>query len=521
METGIENIANSEPLRSIRNFLASLQHATEMLVQPTNKITLQAQCIKSVADDAFPSTNLPITEVCSLREGAMRLANIATNLKDTIEVLNEVTECSIIAQLKSLGVSGRSFLIEKLFAHFDEEIKNIIWKVLNDTSDQSMEWRVAEECYKQADSPLGSLHADGYFDPLEEAQLEWPYDPDFESEEYYEHENRLFVNEDYAAAFQTQTERRDQVRRKDRQKWMDFWVRVLSNSPDGPTLFYPPASFNEQYLRFDVVPQCLFRTFDDASSGRNDENVIASIASISGSHESSRTDLLALEKDSAAELIHMHLTKDCFGGEKSDDLMSWTSSLLFAVQYAVWRLQCRKCHPSVIKICAVDTREFPPGQFARDTWLLEAYKSTAERDDPAQQFFKFRIRDERFYNGEYLSQGVVNHTNRSCVVSLDHLIQTGLFQLYPEFEDAEGSQKWTKRVHELRQKWSQEYRTTDLEIELASHSQRPEWADKPDEVRRYWVATEATNSYKKSPHARFSRLLKCISKCYERSLTKA
>lgn len=489
METDIENIANSvrdisivgdapqdhgQGLpRSPRNHPASLQDALQMLVQSTKPITSQARYIKSVADNAKSSGNLPITEVCSLHKEIHKLANIATNLTTTIDALNEATERSVIVHLKSLGSQSAAIMFERgppfqeLFSHFDKKIRNIIREVLNNTSDQNMLWKVAEECYRQAASPSGILHADDYFIPLEEACLQWPYDPDFESEEYYEHEDRLDLDENYATSFRARTERRDQARRKDRQNWIDFWIRVLSNSPSGPTLFYPPASFDNQSLNFDAVPQYLFRTFDEASSGRNDESIIASIASIVGPQESSRVDLLALERHKAAELLHMHLTKDCFGGKESDNLMSWTSSLLFAIQYAFWRLRCRECHPSDIKICAVDTEKFPRGQFARDTWLLKAYKSTARREDPAQSFFKFRLEDERFYNGEYLSQGAVNHANRSCVVSLEHLIQAGLFELYPEFEDAKGREKWTYRVLELRQSWSAELRTTEQEIKLA------------------------------------------------------
>ena len=40
-------------------------------------------------------------------------------------------------------------------------------------------------------------------------------------------------------------------------------------------------------------------------------------------------------------------------------------------------------------------------------------------------------------------------------------------KLYPEFEDARGSEKWSKRVMELRQNWSAEHVTTDREIQLA------------------------------------------------------
>ena len=482
METGIEDIAGlvrdlnidtpqdrgQEPLRSTCSHPVSLQDAIHMLIQSTNTITSQAQSVKSLADDANSSGNLPITEVCSLREGIKKLTNITFNLQSTIDALNEATERSVIIRLRSLGGQSASIVFE-ILSHFDEQIKGIVREVLNNTRDRDVLWKVAEECYNQVISPSGNLHADDYFVPLEEARLGWPYDPDFEDEEYYEHENRLDVDEDYAAAFQKQVEHRSEVRRKDWQSWPEFWIRVLSNSPAGPTLFYPPASLNTKSLNFDAVPQYLFRTFDKASSGRNDESVIASIASIIGSHESSRTDILTLERHRATELLYTHLKKPCFDGEESDNLMSWTSSLLFAIQYAVWRLRVRRWRPSDIKICAVDTRNFPRGQFAQDIWLLKAYHATAKRlgKKPIPSFFDFRLEKEDFYNGEYLSQGAVNHTDRSCVVSLEHLTQAGLFQLYPEFEDARGSEKWTLRVLGLRQNWSVEQGTTDREIQLA------------------------------------------------------
>lgn len=337
METGIEdiaglvrnmNIANNapedhghQPLRSKCNHPVSLQDAIHMLVQSTNPITSQAQSVKSLADDANSSGNLPLTEVCSLREGVQQLTNITFNLQSTIDALNEAMERSVIIYLKSLGSQCETNVL-KIFSHFDKQIRDIVRDVLNKTSDREVLWKVAEECYNQVISPAGNLHADDYFVPLEEACLEWPYDPDFESEEYYEHENRLDVDEDYAAAFQIRTEYRFEARRKKRQSWPDFWIKVLNNSPAGPTLFYPPVSFNNQSLNFDVIPQYLFRTFDEASSGRNNESVIASIASNIGSQKSSRTDLLTLESDRATKLLHMHLTKDCFDGRKTDNLMS-------------------------------------------------------------------------------------------------------------------------------------------------------------------------------------------------------
>ena len=313
-----------------------------------------------------------------------------------------------------------------------------------------------------------SHSADDYFVPLEEACLGWPYDSNFESEEYYEHENRLDVDEDHAAAFEEQKNRRSDARRKDRQSWPEFWIMVLNNVPAGPTLFYPPAGLHMQFLNLDAPPDTCFGRSTRPAQGRNDDSVIASTASIVGPHKSSRTDLLTLERHSATELLYKHLKKSCFDGEESDNLMSWTSSLLFAVQYAIWRARVRRCLSSDIKICIVDTRNFPEGQFAQDLWLLRAYHATAtDIGGDIRGFFNFRLENEDYYNGEYLSQGEVNHAGRSCVTTLEHLRDAGLLQPCPEFEDARGSEKWSKRVMELRQNWSAEQVTTNREIQLA------------------------------------------------------
>ncbi|KAF2024571.1 hypothetical protein EK21DRAFT_93952 [Setomelanomma holmii] len=269
-------------------------------------------------------------------------------------------------------------VVSTLLSHFDEQISDIIRKVLATSSGKTIFCRVAEECYKQAVTvttvvPLtlasfmyaptsclrapapaaqrtvhdttdfsGTLGADDYFDPLDEAALEWPYDSDFQSEEYYEHENRLDIHQDYAAAFREQEETRYETRRKERQNWTDFWAMVLNNSPDGPTLFYPSAGCTPEELYYDDMPRYLFRSFDRASSGRNDEGVIASTASLR--------------------------------------------------PYAIYRRRLSGCHPLDIKICVVDTRNFPQGQFAQDLWLLKAYQKSANLlGHPVKAIFDRRL----------------------------------------------------------------------------------------------------------------------------------
>lgn len=187
METGIEDIAGlvrdlsiavdapqdrgQEPLRSTYSHPVSLQDAIHMLVQSTNTLTSQARSVKSLAGDANSSGNLPLTEVCSLHEGIKKLTNITFNLRTTIDALNEVTERSVVIHLRSLG-SQSATVVFKILSHFDEQIKDIVREVLNNTSDREVLWKVTEECYKQVTSPSGILHADDYFNPLEEARLE-------------------------------------------------------------------------------------------------------------------------------------------------------------------------------------------------------------------------------------------------------------------------------------------------------------------------------------------------------------
>jgi hypothetical protein len=481
MEGGIEDIADlvrnlditdhtlqnrgQERKSATHHHLASLQTDVDKLMRLTSTVNLRVQSINnSASTDATSSEGL--SETCSLHEDLKNFTSITRNLQSTIETLTAATERSIIKRLKSYGSHGGT--IDKLLLHFDKQIQAIVREALDHTNDHEILWKVAEECYNQATHPSGNLDADDYFVPLEEACLESPFDPDFESEEYYEHENRLDVDEDYAAASKDQVSRRFDALGKDRQSWPDFWITVLNQVPDGPTLFDPPRSEHMQSLDLDPAPPYLFRTFGVASSGRNDDSVIASTASVSGTPDSFRIDLLSLERDRATELLHQHLTKSCFDGEVSDNLMSWTSSLLFAVQYAIWRARIRKCPLSDIKICIVDTRKFPKGQFVRDLWLLKAYHATATATGgEIQKFSHFRLEKEDFYNGEYLSQGRVNHAGRSCVVSLQQLLDAGLSQLYPEFQDAEGGRQWPNRVRELRQSWSVQQATTDREIQLA------------------------------------------------------
>lgn len=69
--------------------------------------------------------------------------------------------------------------------------------------------------------------------------------------------------------------------------------------------------------------------------------------------------LLTLEPDQAIRMIHRHRTKSLFVPDTDDNLTSWSSSLPFVIQYAMWRVARRSCPMSEVFICAADSIYFP------------------------------------------------------------------------------------------------------------------------------------------------------------------
>ncbi|KAK8076137.1 hypothetical protein PG994_003409 [Apiospora phragmitis] len=441
-------------------------------------------------------------------------------MENTINTLNGVTERAGYARLLSLGEESTvpdpdQSAAGDLLRHYAEQTKTIIREVLSNSnlSDSTL-WKVAEECYKQATSPSGSLDPDVYMDQRAKSSS---------------------FAEDSSDAKRRQAYRRC---------WVDFWIQAVNKSADGPTLFhlfYPPVSLGSEPLDFNPenVPTSLFRTCGRKSPGNSNAEIFSSILSTSGSQES-RADLLALEEEKVTTLPYHHLYNPSFTPAAKDNLMSWTSSPLFAIQCAIWKLHKgyeSERRASDINVCIVEPRNFPPGQFARDTWLLGSYRETAMHlGKDFQRFWELRDREE-YYNGEYLSQGTLNHSNRSCLASLDQLVEAGLYELYPELDDSEGKTKWTNRIKELRLFWSGKQTTKDDEIvcalklrsylspssplhmalmllafkncelksEVPNLEKPPSWATRPVEVRRYWKTAEDLQSCgKASPSGNMS-----------------
>lgn len=402
-----------------------------------------------------------------------RLAAIGLVLKRSAEiartahVLEDSAVKCLVSRLMSIHDAQH---LRKLLLHFESELERIVKKGYKDAEwGQASLMKILEACHIEAST--GSLHVDNYFAPLYEAACESPYDPDFESEACYDHESRLQVDEGYAEAESLRRQRRRDERKKNEMQthraWIEFWVQRLHICPDGPTLFWPYPVDNA-VEELPVVPRYLFRAFDASSSGLSDEDVVASSASMYIKAKGSRCDLLSLKLEDRAEKLVAHLKKPCFGDNNpTDDLMSWSSSMLFVLQYAIWRCNISKGRrsPADTYICVVDTAKFPRGQFARDTWLLQQCRGNQNEQPDVEDVIRLR---QAYDNGECLSQGLLVHRDRSAVTTLEDLIQAGLHKLYPELDDPNGTQRWTNRVRDLRSAWAQPRSTSYRELESAS-----------------------------------------------------
>ncbi|KAL3442347.1 hypothetical protein BJX65DRAFT_321591 [Aspergillus insuetus] len=385
-----------------------LVEAIQSLDQSTHLTSQQARLVEARVRSTDTPGNGDIAQLSRLRRQAIALTR-------TTHALGDAVERYFVSYVTSLARPG--WIVQTLLSPFDHEIMMITRDVLDSTSDERhIPREILEKCYDRALDSSGSLHADNYFVPLGEASLGRPYDSDYHSEAYYEHQNRLEINEGYAQVYLAKCEHEAEEERRQKEKWIGFWV----NSP----------SYCQFQCKLADVPRYLFRTFDDESLGTNDHHVMASMKATSTRPRNSKIDLL--------------------------------SSLLFVIQGAIWRHHRPRRTSTKVKICIVDTTKFPRGQFARDMPLIKAY-----RDIRRAKIFGHRLERKAYDNGEYLSQGILHHAGRSSLVSLAQLIEAGLYDLNPEFQDLTARTLWANRVKDLRSIWSREHISSKLELQKA------------------------------------------------------
>lgn len=216
-------------------------------------------------------------------------------------------------------------------------------------------------------------------------------------------------------------------------------LQALSFSEPEHLLFNPTG--DKAWLRgkFDDIPRYLFRASTPRSDGTTDRFWVKSKDARYDS-ANSRVDIFARDDNQqVAIMLNRHFRwwgKDL----DPDNLVSWTSSLLFALQYIFYRHTDSRDRSRLdeIYLYVVDTAAFAKGVFLRDIDLIHAYRSfdSQLRDLDRLRGKKHRVFKGSFYFGEYLSQGALKIEDKCHIVSAQEMINQGLFRLRPELKES-------------------------------------------------------------------------------------
>ncbi|PWY87813.1 hypothetical protein BO94DRAFT_55236 [Aspergillus sclerotioniger CBS 115572] len=150
--------------------------------------------------------------------------------------------------------------------------------------------------------------------------------------------------------------------------------------------------------------------------------------------------------------------------------MSWTSSLLFALQYGLYRHTMDRSKPDLdeILLFILDTRGFAEGTFIKDLDIINFFKTPT---NDLASFSGLRYgrpgNKPRHYFGEYLTQDELNIQGKCATVSMQQMIDLGLFELYPRLGNEDEWNSLANRVLKLRKSFTYSPSTTPAEVQKA------------------------------------------------------
>ncbi|KAL8719362.1 MAG: hypothetical protein Q9225_003619 [Loekoesia sp. 1 TL-2023] len=226
-------------------------------------------------------------------------------------------------------------------------------------------------------------------------------------------------------------------------------------------LFNPTGDKAWLKEKFDDIPRYLFRITTPDSDATTDRHWVKSKAARYRRTNSTK-DIFESYPNSAldpsstvAKMLNKHLR---WSGRHpdADNFVSWTSSLLFALQYMFYRHMKDGSDLAKIYLCIIDTLSFPKGIFLRDMDLIRAYSAY---DEDLKSFEDLRRRKHGYltgfyYFGEYLSQGALKIEGQCQLVSSQAIVDNGLYSLRSDIP-MEG---FANAIVQLREVF---YQTTD------------------------------------------------------------
>ncbi|KAF5694424.1 hypothetical protein FDENT_1190 [Fusarium denticulatum] len=260
------------------------------------------------------------------------------------------------------------------------------------------------------------------------------------------------------------------------------------------------------------TPRYLFRVHSDASAGENSSEWIKSIDAL----ENNLTDIF--ERDDTACIAialneHLRWELKSYG----DPFISWTTSLLVAIEYAIYKHKTEVTMLEAIHLCIIDTTMFPRGVFIRDLDLIEEFYDKVPNGRRItvkgvrhtwgarglDDFRNLRNKTHKtypgvYYFGEFLSQGQTNITGRSSTVSCDKIINNHLFAMLPQFqvELEDSKRQWAEAVVKSRELFYM-----DIESEATSASEFVEATNIALQFGKVWFLPVLANLLALRPRA--------------------
>ncbi|EGU75970.1 hypothetical protein FOXB_13513 [Fusarium oxysporum f. sp. conglutinans Fo5176] len=186
--------------------------------------------------------------------------------------------------------------------------------------------------------------------------------------------------------------------------------------------FRPAGDVEGRHETFYDVPRYLFRVFTPKSQGETDWSWTKSRDARYTNADSSVDIFARANRQRTAEMLNRHLR---WWTGPDDDLVSWTSSLSFAL-VSIFYLQAST---------GFDTSSFPEAVLLRDMDLIRAYRSF---DSSLWNLEGLRCKKRNgfsgyYYFGEYLSQGALKIEGKCQIVLARDIILRGLYDIRPEF----------------------------------------------------------------------------------------
>lgn len=218
-------------------------------------------------------------------------------------------------------------------------------------------------------------------------------------------------------------------------------------------LFNPGPDIRISKTALQNIPRYLFRVVSPESAGETNEEWVHSHAALFDDNPLTEDIFFNLDREKKKEVaqkLNSHLRWKCTY-DPEDNFVSWTSSLLFAIQYIYYRHLSFKDGSALeeIQLYVIDTTMFLQGTFMRDLDLINIF---CDYDRDLENLRGLRT-TRGYYFGEYLSQGSLKIEGKCQVIPADILFdQDRLHRIQPEFMEFryDIEPRWANEVLRLR-----------------------------------------------------------------------